>query len=59
MSVFGCFCAFILGRSALTAYRRRHDVTGREGWEAPVLVALVAAFLLASALWAIWIHANQ
>jgi hypothetical protein len=59
MLIFAGLSAAILGKSVLTAYRRKHDVTGREGWQAPVLVAFMAAFLLAIALWAIWTHANQ
>jgi hypothetical protein len=34
-------------------------VTSREAWQAPLAVASMAAFLLVSALWAIWVHAKQ
>ena len=59
MVVFVLFLAFVIGKCVLLAYRRRQDVTTREVWQAPLAVAIMATFLLASALWAVWVHARQ
>ena len=58
------FCAFVLGKSVLSAYRdrRRKAATlqnpARHNPGARVLVGVMAAFLLFMAVWAIWIHST-
>ena len=54
--VMAAFCAFLVGKSLLSAFSRRRDGTTRQSYGADVLVAIVAAYLLVMALWAIWIH---
>lgn len=54
--VMAVFCAFLAGRSLLSALKRRSDRTTKQHYGADVVVAIVAAYLLVMALWAIWIH---
>src|SRR5665213_373909 len=49
-SVFAAFFAFILGRTAWLAYKRRSDTAGRTY----LFVAFVALYLLTTAIWSIW-----
>ena len=54
--VMAAFCLFLVGKSFLSALRRRRDGSAGPGYGADVLVAIIAACLLTMALWAIWIH---
>ena len=56
MLIVAGFCGFLVGRSILSAYRRKHDAALRQNPGASVWVAIVAAYLLVMALWAIWVH---
>jgi hypothetical protein len=47
------FCSFMLWKFLLSAFRRRRDSTGWQGYVAGVIVA--ACFLI-MLLWGIWIH---
>jgi hypothetical protein len=47
------FCSFMLGKFLLSAFRRRRDSTG---WQGGVVGAIVAAYLLITLLWGIWVH---
>jgi hypothetical protein len=54
--MMAAFCSFLVGKSLLSAFRRRRDRTTGRSYGADVLVAIIAAQLLVMALWAIWIH---
>ena len=54
--VMAAFCAFLVGKFLLSAFRRKRDRTTKQNYGADVVVAIVAAYLLVMALWAIWIH---
>jgi hypothetical protein len=51
--VMAAFCSFMLGKFLLSAFRRRRDSTGSQGYVAGVIVA---AYLLIMLLWGIWVH---
>jgi hypothetical protein len=53
-SVLAAFFAFILGRTAWLAYKSRSDTAGRRDWRKYLFVALVALFLLTTAIWSVW-----
>jgi EamA domain-containing membrane protein RarD len=59
MLAFVCLFAFIIVRSLLSTQRQKREVTGRQNRRADVVVASLAAFLLAIALWAVWIYQQR
>ena len=54
--VMAAFCLFLVVRSSMSAFRRRRERSTTQRYGADVVVAIVAAYLLVMALWAIWIH---
>ena len=50
-----CLSAFIFVRAMLSVFRQRRDVRSRHTRGADAIVAVVAAYLFATMLWAVWL----
>ncbi len=55
-SVFACFSLIVSARSALSAYRQRHETRRPQSREADVSVSVVAFLASVFAFYAIWVH---